>query len=57
MNFFGATLGGPVWIPKVYNGHNRTFFYAGFEPARLSNAISGQGQVPISANLRIADIE
>ncbi len=26
-NEFGATFGGPVWIPKVYKGKNRTFFY------------------------------
>jgi len=24
-NTFGFTLGGPVWIPKLYNGRNRTF--------------------------------
>ncbi len=23
----GGTAGGPVWIPKVYDGRNRTFFY------------------------------
>ena len=26
-NEFGGTFGGPVWIPKVYNGKNRTFFF------------------------------
>src|SRR5439155_4738252 len=26
-NDYGGTLGGPVWIPKVYNGHDRTFFF------------------------------
>ncbi len=24
---FGGTFGGPVWIPKVYNGKNKTFFF------------------------------
>ncbi len=24
---FGATIGGPVWIPKIYNGRNKTFFF------------------------------
>jgi hypothetical protein len=24
---FGFSVGGPVWIPKVYNGHNKTFFF------------------------------
>jgi hypothetical protein len=26
-NDFGGTVGGPVWIPKVYNGKNKTFFF------------------------------
>jgi hypothetical protein len=26
-NDTGGGVGGPVWIPKVYNGHNKTFFY------------------------------
>ena len=30
-NDYGLTLGGPVWIPKVYNGHDRTFFFFGWE--------------------------
>jgi hypothetical protein len=28
---FGGTLGGPVFIPKIYNGHNKTFFYFSYE--------------------------
>ena len=27
----GFTVGGPVWIPKVYNGKNKTFFFFSFE--------------------------
>jgi hypothetical protein len=30
-NDFGATIGGPVSIPKLYRGKDRTFFFAGFE--------------------------
>jgi len=30
----GITGGGPVVIPKVYNGKNKTFWYAAFEPTR-----------------------
>ena len=26
-NEFGATVGGPVWIPKVYNGKDKTFWF------------------------------
>lgn len=28
---WGGTIGGPVWIPKVYDGHNKTFFMYGIE--------------------------
>lgn len=28
---FGFSLGGPVWIPKLYNGKNRTFFFTALE--------------------------
>jgi hypothetical protein len=31
---FGATFGGPVIIPKLYNGRNKTFFFAAFEAFR-----------------------
>ena len=30
-NNFGGTFGGPVVIPKVYNGRNRTFFFTSFD--------------------------
>ena len=30
-NDYGFTVGGPAWIPKVYNGRNRTFFFFGWE--------------------------
>jgi hypothetical protein len=34
-NDFGGTLGGPVWIPRLYNGKDRTFFFASYEGLRL----------------------
>jgi hypothetical protein len=33
-NLYGGTLGGPVWIPKVYNGKEKTFFFVSFEGTR-----------------------
>ncbi|HEV2417456.1 MAG TPA: TonB-dependent receptor [Terriglobia bacterium] len=33
-NQFGAAVGGPVIIPRLYNGKNRTFFYAAYEGYR-----------------------
>jgi hypothetical protein len=35
MNDFGAFLGGPISIPKLYSGKDRTFFFADFEALRL----------------------
>lgn len=33
-NQFGAVAGGPVWIPGLYNGRNRTFFMFNYEGRR-----------------------
>ncbi len=33
-NDFGFTVGGPVYIPKIYNGRNKTFFFASYEGFR-----------------------
>jgi hypothetical protein len=30
-NQFGAAIGGPVWIPRVYNGRNKLFFFYAYE--------------------------
>src|SRR5205814_4520007 len=30
-NAFGWTVGGPVYIPKVYDGRNKTFFFTNFD--------------------------
>ncbi|MEK7404572.1 MAG: carboxypeptidase-like regulatory domain-containing protein [Acidobacteriota bacterium] len=33
-NEFGASAGGPVVLPRIYNGKNRTFFFFGWEAYR-----------------------
>ncbi len=38
----GGTLGGPIWIPKVYNGRDRTFFFFSYEMFREVGTISNQ---------------
>ncbi len=30
-NRYGATLGGPIYIPKIYNGRDRSFFFFAYE--------------------------
>ena len=34
-NNFGSTFSGPVWVPKIYNGRNRTFFFFSYEAQRF----------------------
>jgi hypothetical protein len=46
----GGTLGGPVWIPKVYNGRDKTFFFFSYEIFREVGIISNQNPtVPTDA--------
>jgi hypothetical protein len=33
-NQYGGAAGGPVWIPKIYDGHNRSFFFVNYEAYR-----------------------
>ena len=36
-NEYGATFGGPVWIPKLYQGKEKTFFFVSFDGTRNSD--------------------
>ncbi len=48
-NRYGASLGGPVRIPKLYNGKNRTFFFYAWEENRYSSPQGWTGTVPSAA--------
>ena len=49
-NDFGGTIGGPIVIPKVYNGHDKTFFFVSFEQFRQINFTTNtQTIVPTAA--------
>ena len=50
-NQFGGTIGGPVMIPRLYDGRNKTFFYASYEGFRLHQAASNLYRVPTAAEL------
>jgi hypothetical protein len=39
-NQFGFYVGGPVWIPRVYRGQNRTFFMVNYEGLRQSQSLA-----------------
>ena len=50
-NQFGGAGGGPVVLPHLYNGRNRTFFYASYEGFRKSAPSSALYITPTSAQL------
>jgi hypothetical protein len=46
-NDFGFTTGGPIWIPKIYNGKNKSFFFFSYEGFRNRNgATNATATVP-----------
>src|ERR1700689_1946272 len=48
-NTFGGSVGGPVSVPKLYNGHNKTFFFADYEGNRKRTAQPDQYLVPTAS--------
>lgn len=53
-NLFGATLGGPVEIPKLYHGKNRTFYFFGWQGTHTRTSNYNSAVVPPTA-LRSGD--
>jgi hypothetical protein len=51
-NQFGGSLGGPVFLPKLYNGRNRTFFF--FSPQYTRSRGAGLRQTTIPTALERA---
>jgi hypothetical protein len=49
MNQFGGTVGGPVSIPHVYSGHDRTFFFFAYQGTRRTQGSTFTGTVPTAA--------
>jgi hypothetical protein len=45
-NTYGFTIGGPVWLPRIYNGKNRSFFFFSFEGSREGNGLTNLLNVP-----------
>lgn len=48
-NEFGASAGGPVWFPKLYNGHDKTFWFFAYEGLRQRQAAFDEDWVPTPA--------
>jgi hypothetical protein len=51
LNTYGGQMGGPIWIPKIYNGANKTFFEIGMEGTHYSKAGSTNILEPTAAQL------
>jgi len=53
-NEYGLSLGGPIVIPKLYNGRNRTFFFWNWEATKFITNSTVRMSVP-SAEMRAGD--
>lgn len=49
---WGSTFGGPVVLPKLYDGHNRTFWVFGYEGLYILRNLNGTYNVPTDAQRR-----
>jgi len=53
-NVFGATVGGPVVIPKLINGKDKAFFYFAYEGSRRRDGATDQFNTPTTEQ-RVGD--
>ena len=51
-NNFGTTFSGPIWIPHLYDGHNKSFFMFNYEGFRLIQGTTGSTVYPSQAQLQ-----
>jgi hypothetical protein len=51
-NQYGAVVGGPVYIPKIYNGHDKTFFFFGYQGLTLNQKSFTYSRVPTANELQ-----
>lgn len=48
----GFTLGGPVLVPYLYNGKNKTFFFVGYEHGNIRDTTLIDTYIPVVSNSR-----
>ena len=53
-NEFGVSAGGPIYIPKIYNGKNKAFWFTSFEWQRQISSTTLQSSLP-TAEMRNGD--
>lgn len=46
---YGGSIGGPVVLPKLYNGHNKTFFFVNWERVTVPTGYNVLATVPTDA--------
>jgi hypothetical protein len=51
-NQYGFTLGGPIYIPHLFNGRDKAFWFFNYEGLKLRLANTQQGTVPTAAQLQ-----
>ena len=54
-NDFGGSLGGPVRIPKLYDGRNKTFFFFSWEQYRNNPGTTSLSTLPTQTELQNGD--
>jgi Carboxypeptidase regulatory-like domain/TonB dependent receptor len=57
LNQFGGNVGGPVYMPKVYDGRNKTFFFFNAETGYLLNGVLQASTAVPDAAVRSGDID
>jgi hypothetical protein len=50
-NQFGFVAGGPVWVPKLYNGRDKSFWLVNYEGARIRSGFQSFNNVPTADQL------
>jgi hypothetical protein len=48
-NLFGGSIGGPLTIPHIYSGRDRTFFFADYSGSRIVQGQAYTSSVPTAA--------
>src|SRR5258708_30549145 len=54
-NEFGASSGGPIYLPHLYDGRHRTFFFVAYDRSRLNPGTTLRGSAPTPAHIPQAD--
>ncbi|MCU1339269.1 MAG: Cna B-type protein, partial [Bryobacterales bacterium] len=54
-NDYGYTVGGPVWIPKIYDGRDKTFFFISWEQYKVTQTNANDPKTVPTPAYRLGD--